>query len=556
MAYYGDVNVVQISFDGGTVWYDVSNLVLWDTISISLAAMNDEFRSAQNTAEFDLLYDPALVAELENADQDLLVIISHNENGTGVSVATLGSGSLGSLTLGGGASAADYVFFMGHAPIGYERSYDGIIINQTFRIQATDSKDLLAVPCGDIVYRTDDTHPYTICNNADNSLSILHNLVAIAGFTNKIHPDLNIPIDIGCFAPPSEDSTVRECIDVLLHEYGYVFFSNEYDVFNAVQWIVDDTKPTDFTFNQDNLLDNFRETVNVRQYEGADITYYEIGQGITTDGDTDVMVYRDTNMAYNDTIGGFFGYVIISGTTYPPATNVEDETDPPNKVKVYQEYTEDSIQYFTNKAIVNKLDYNREAFSSDFSSMLATFDHRLEYRTDPGIVLQTEEYENRKARIVLSNPTLTNLKVYYLNIWAKMIYKTAQRKSKSGIGTGLFRKPFTYEMIFCNTKEFADQYCIARVSQFKNARSVYSVESLEKVSIDSFCRITLADNTDVKAMIVNRTFDNATGIYKYVLKKYSTDAVALASQDVRALSYKTNMAPSYGGQYIGVVTTP
>ena len=126
--------------------------------------------------------------------------------------------------------------------------------------------------------------------------------------------------------------------------------------------------------------------------------------------------------------GTFEGYPIPPTYLYPPKANVIDESTGVNQL-VYQEYTDEAIEYFTNKAIKEQLDYNYKNFSSDFSGIVATENHVIENKFDIGISLDVSEFGNKKARLLYKNNNTTEYKsIYYNNIYADVWYKTSERE--------------------------------------------------------------------------------------------------------------------------------
>ena len=204
------------------------------------------------------------------------------------------------------------------------------------------------------------------------STSLLHTLLSIAGWDNSKIATVTIPEVIAKFAPESEEQTVITVLTQLLFEYGYVLSTDASGNISPCRWnLASDATPV-FEFNDSNIVSEVKIKDGMDSYTGVEITHYNLGYK------ENVLVYRDKNCEYDD--AGFFnGVDIVGGYTYPSETNVIDETTGVNQI-VWQEYSEDSIRYFTNKAISQGLDYNYKAFSSDFSGMIVTENYLHEYR--------------------------------------------------------------------------------------------------------------------------------------------------------------------------------
>ena len=104
------------------------------------------------------------------------------------------------------------------------------------------------------------------------------------------------------------------------------------------------------SFDENNIIQEINIQDKTVSYDSVEVTHYEL------ENLNKVRVYTDSNCPYGDD-GTFEGYPIPPTYLYPPKANVIDESTGTNQL-VYQEYTDDAIEYFTNKAIQEQLDYN------------------------------------------------------------------------------------------------------------------------------------------------------------------------------------------------------
>jgi hypothetical protein len=502
-----------------------------------MRSMSNQYMCAQSEATISLAYNADVYNLIKDSENDILVVIQREQ------AATLGFSTLGSTRLNGGKR-----LFSGHAPLSFNRKYNGIMDNTIITLNATDSADLLDVPCGDVVYRNDGPTTYYLSNPYDKAHSIIHLLAGIAGFPQDRISDVYIPIVHPCIAPTDEEQTVYAVLDSVLHEYGYVLHFDEYDDIHPIKWIYTDTDTASCTFSDTdrNVYDTFAEQRNVRDYLGLELTYYPIGTK------TNVLVYRDSELPYASD-GSFLGYAIPTHTYYPPATNVIDETTG-NPQLVYQEYTDNGINYLTNKAVVNNLDINRNAVSSDYSSMIATFNHNVVYRANSGITVDHSETGNKKARIRFYNSNATSADLDYLNIYASVIYKASKRISKSYTGVAP-RKLAKYEAMFICEDSVAKTYTERRAAQYARATSVYTLSSDRECAVGALVKIVLNDGTDVFGLILDKTTNIVEDRFDYTIIKYDVADYVLTSQAVNSISTPANMNPVYIARYLGKSAT-
>ena len=355
---------VYLQFE--TSYIDVSHLVKYDTLTITPRAFNDSYRYAQNECSFDVIYDDTVYQLYRYATKDILVKVEEVENGI---VTPL---------------------FLGHATYTKKRTYNGILDNTFFSIDATDDLDYMDIPVGDIFVKG-----YSVLDPTNPSNSIVHYLANIAGWgTSKVSTLITISTVIQCFAPPSPEDSVLDVLNDLLYEYGYVLNLDASGNILPIKWNYTDAISTTKEFNDSNIMNEMRVSDSRDAYDSVECVYYDIGYV------DKVKLYHDSNCGY-ESDGSFTGYGVSSNKYYPPEANVIDDITGVLQV-VEQEYTDDSIKYFTNKAIKENLDYNYKAFSSDFSAMIATEGHFADARTDVGITV-TRTFGNKKCTILYFN---------------------------------------------------------------------------------------------------------------------------------------------------------
>lgn len=504
---------VYFDFQDGNNFIDVSHAVKYDTFQITTRAFNDSYRAAQNEATFDLIYDPIIFPLMRYLTKEVIVRIVDID---GIYLTTENQ-----LTITTESDIALIVeqdvalpIFYGTIPPTRAYSYNGILNNTTMTVEAIDEMNKLDIPVGDVLYAN-----CKVANSADTAHSLIHLLAGIAGFTvDRINPTLSIPTVLARFAPTDPEDTVRDVLDTLLYEYGYVLNMSGASTIDPIRWIYPEGTTAEYTFDETNIIKQAQVRDGVKKYDGAEVIYYELKTA------EKVLMYRDDNCGYADD-GSFAGYPIPAGYDYPPEANVIDEVTG-QKTVVYQEYTDDSIKYWTNKAIQNNLDYNYKAFSSNFSAMVATENHFLDNRLDTGLTNTVLEFLNTKCRIVYNNPTGdSNLRVYYNNVYADVWYKSTERTSKID-GTNVNK--YTTEYTF--VKSVADNLVKALDAQYKVGHTTYSFLSEDSVDVGALVDIVMGDGTNQMCFIREKAWSEQTEQFTYSLVSASSDKGVLTSE--------------------------
>jgi hypothetical protein len=492
---------VYLDFQDGSGFRDVSSYVKYDTLQISTRAFSDNWHFAQNTASFSLIYDSVIFPLLHYNEKEVIVHITE--------VLDVGFN----------------VIFYGRIPPTKSRTYNGILDNTFFNVEAVDELTLLDKAAGDICYRN-----YQIMNPANKTQSIVHQLCYLCGLSDS-QIDSNIVISdvIEAFTPPDPNDLCKDLLDTLLFEYGWVLNMSLGGQISPLRWIQNAT--TTFEFNETNIIQQIDIGDTLKSYDGAEVIYYELGAAVTTEGNNEMLLYRDGELPYASD-GSFAGYPIPNGFSYPPETNVIDETTGLNQI-VYQEYDDNAVKYWTNKAIVDKLDYNYKAFSSDFSAIVATSEHRVDWRGDAGLTLTKSVFENRRAELVVNNPTAGYLSLYYLNVYGKVLYKTAERKAiVKNVTTAEDLDKYVSTFIF--SKTIADVLAIKLAAQHLINSTQYGFISEENRPVGEFVRVLLGDGTDQVSIVTEKAWNESTEQYRYRVRAYSEDMGTLTAQTFSA----------------------
>ena len=515
-----DYRKVYLNFQDGNGYRDISHLVLFNSLSIQRRAFNDSYKFAQNEIAFNILYDANILALIEATILPIFVRVTDVREG--IDLTTEDGYSIG--TEDGRHLVIDQdVFiplFQGHLQTSLTRTYNGYDTNTVINLSGTDLLDLLDQPVGDIVLAN-----YKICDPSNTSASIVHHLIGIAGWPSYIVDPLSIVgVSIDRFAPTTADSSILDTLTTLLYEYGYVLNMNSAGFLTLIKWFYEADTEYVFEFNNHNIVNRVEVSDDRSSFDGIDVVYYDLKSA------DDVLLYMDDSCGYADD-STFHGYNVLGGYSYPPETNVIDETTSQPTI-VYQEYEEKGIKYRTNKAIVNHLDYYRDAFSSDFSAIVATENQYLSARYDTGIVISLQEFYNKKCRLVYRNTTANDeLKLFYNNVYGTMWYKSSERTSAIDLVVSP-NSIFKYTSSFLYAKTHADKLAKVLASQYKTRRTQYKFTSSEDITEGAIVKIVLDDGTNQFCVILESSYSETTELYSYVLMRIGLDhaVISLTSQ--------------------------
>ena len=534
---------VYLDFQDGNGFVDVSHLVKYDTFQYTQRAFNDTYRFAQNEASFSVLYDSVIFPKLRYVSDDIIVrIVDLNANACLTTENDWFLLTENSFYLCAEENIAVPVFY-GHIPPTRSRVYNGILQNTVFTLEAIDDLDWMDVPVGDVVYTG-----YQVCSPEDPTHSIVHALSLIAGWdasrvTSVVHIDTVIPK----FAPNSKDDMVKDVLDTLLYEYGYTLNLDVVGHVSPVRWNMPSDVIPSFTFDDSNIVVEASIVDEVRSNDSIKLTYFELGTA------ENVRVYTDDNCGFND-IGEFAGYTIPAGYDYPPETNTIDESTGLPQV-VEQEYTDDAIKYWTNKAIKENLDYNYKAFSSDFSAMVATDSHFVDRRMDAGITVVETTFGNKKCHLLYRNSTSGPLKIYYNNVYADVWYKSSERTVTRNAVTEP-TNPLEYTASFVFTEAAALSLVKAISAQQEIGNVLFSFQSERDVAIGSFVEVVMLDGTDQTCIVRERTYDENTMMHSYTCVACSLDRGTLSSSVVLVNVNVTTVSPFIMTLSTGQINVP
>lgn len=509
------MTTVYIDFGDGFI--DVSSNVIYNTLTYTGNTYNENCTHQQSEASFSLSYAEYIYTGYINAS---ILYVKIYKDGI--------------------------VKFYGYAKPQLEYTYTGVQDNIIFDLNFSDLLSRLNTKIEEVAL-TD----YYVLNSNDSEHSIVHYLCDLCGFdASYIDSTVNI-LDVVPYFVPEDDSEVLSVLDTLLFEYGYSLIQTDEGLFSVVQWAVETTSTSEITLDESDIEIELEVTSNVSDYDTIEITYYEAAVK------DNVLVYAED--LPRDTDGTLTGYAVLASTYYPVKANVIDDTTGLLTV-VEQAYETTGIEYLTNKAITNNLNYNYTAFDSDFSSMLITSNHRLEKKFDDGLTLVSSDFYNKKAHILYYNPTDSSLNLYASRIFATVAY----RRTESTVAFNLIDNPtkqYSYSVQFCFDPDKIQVFGEALSRQYKSCLTfkftsevTWTRGTLINIVTDgtptSLCQVTSSSWDEANAQYVIKCRVIAQTAIA-VSKRTNTEASVIVNTSTASLSVDTTQltVPSVGGSY-------
>lgn len=407
--------------------------------------------------------------------------------------------------------------------------YDGMYELLQLQLEATDRVRKLEVSPDEIVLRNAKIADYT-----NKSQSIIHQLACNAGFTNADIADFTINTTISGFATISGSDSILSIMDTLLYENGFVLHMDENDTIKPIQWILPSGTTPVYTFTGRDIFPALEYSENEKEYNKVEVTYYNVGEK------PNVLLYKHS--VPEDSNGLFTGYPVISGYYYPIEANIiNDETG--LREEVWFEYQDTSIKALTNKAIVEKLDYDprtaMKAFKSDYSAIICTSGHYLDYRADAGLDLLSQTFKNNKAQVLFKNNTSESKKIYYLNVYGNVLYKTAERKTTVGEDltkkkTNAYTSKYVYDSL--TAKNLA-----VGLYQISQNNGTYTFSSFVDVPIGSYVYLNVP-RFETYGIVLEKTYDILNGIFNYKIRQWQSvntqvSTSIISNQDINTTNF-------------------
>ena len=485
--------IVYFDFQDGAGWENVTAYISPE-IRIRSRAMSDSFKYAVNYTSFTIRYNAALFARLRAETEYVLVQIREDDDTTNL--------------------------FTGEFLPAISTTYNGLLYTQNIELEVEDYTHRLDTNIAEFV-----KEDYPILAHTGNSL--VHSLFTAAGVsTSLISTSVSISTNVEAVAL-QEDSNALEFLSTIMYEYGWVPNWDENGLFKPIKWIQASGATPVFTFNEDNISIEVEESTAQIDDEALKLYWYGLGER------TNTIVYTEDTPYDED--GNFEGVAVLHDTFYPEEANVIDDTTGTYQ-KVYQEYEDSGIKFYQSRyGVAEGYDQYSPSFAvehSDFTKLLITKNHVLYTRKDDSLVVETEEYNNSKARIRLANYTAGSLYLYYLHINADVTFTKSQSTVLVEYVTGT-QKIQEYDTKFIYTQADADTLAKAMSNALWYGKHTYSFPSDEYVAEGALVAIVTNSGINTTGIVMEREYDAITEAYTYEVKQIIPTYQAVSARTTR-----------------------
>lgn len=402
---------IFLLFPGDGSYTDVTQYVRDKTVLFQSQLMNTERKSVIDQLSFSVKHDTALTAKFDAASSKIYAYAQDEES--------------------------NYII----------TGYIAPTFSQNIRVVAED----IALEILDNSYLLDETIPEDIYLPADMDdpawpiLSTSSPLTSIVGYIlDSAGYNTATIFDAGCpniattveqISEQKGDRTYREFLDQLLFEYGYVLDFTGTGQFTVYQWnkasVSASVTLSDTATDRDNAFgtaSGLQRTKIDSEYDGVKLEYSE------TDIIENVLLYRE-NLPISTTPGssGFTGQAIAASDYFPSDGDIDD---------IYQEYRADWLDrpYLLRETRKKNKDI----------SLIATSDQVTDFSGDTDIDIDSEIYEQTRAKVLFQNTGAEIENIYYFDIYGTAKFRSA---IKTITTTGDPKKPqeFQAEFIFDDT---------------------------------------------------------------------------------------------------------
>lgn len=491
-------------------WTDITDLTL-DKPSITTRAASDNFHHATDMANFTLNYDATVFEKIRTTVDAVLVKITDD---------------------------AGVRLFTGYFLANYTNNYNGIVDIQFLTIEAQDYTEFLNVDAK--IDNVEQEITYTnikLSDFTDHNNSLIHQLVKMAyledvikigfpGYVSMVNPAFYDTTVIESFSIANSDN-ILSTMDTLLFEFGYVLNWNISGVISPVKWILDTGATPTYTFNDTNIAYSVSEKITTSAYDGVELTWYTIG---TKDN---VLIYA-ADVPKNER-NEYSGEPILTSLYWPDEANVIDDVTGTNQV-IYQEYTDSGIRLATSTLDYNQWDLDFTLSRAKFSGILATSNHARVSKFEPPFGLIEEDYYNTKARILYRNSSSETAYLYYLYIYATVLYRQTEQKYRDVFRIRQAPRYYTYTSTYLYNSTVALKLYKGLRTVASNGNKLWTFSSEEQVAVGTYVSIVLNNGSSATGLLIESVYDDYTRIYEYTVVGMSSTYTAPTEHSVTTIS--------------------
>ena len=402
---------MKIELNFGTVWHDVTSLLVKDSLRIIRKAMTEERRSTLNLCSFSLLWG-----------EDLYDAIS---------------GYTGKIKV----KAEDRSWqFLGEADPVLDIEWKTTSDMPSIAIEAVDFSACLddKIPQSASYPAVVDGPAFFIFRRDNLQMSILYRLLELCGLSGQIDKDApDIDVQIRHISWTKGDKTYREIIDELLYEYSFCLTTKG----DKITWFrtAHYTEKHPEVIEGSDIIGSISKSRIYETYDGVSVVWPK------TRIEEDALLWRG-NLPVGDTSNPRPGEPIASGDYWPEDSDI---------IETWQDY---GTEYLDTEYLSGK---NRLK-NSDIS-LISSSNWYIKDSKDDGVSLDPIDgrevvYEAHRARLRYKNTSEEVKRLYYSSIYGKALIRYQSMQTSTPSDT---RNPKTIDASYIYSLDYAERLAVA-----------------------------------------------------------------------------------------------
>lgn len=366
--------------------------------------------------------------------------------------------------------------------------------------------------------------PFWIFKRDNLSMSILYRLLEARGLADRIDPHApDIPITIEHFSLTKLERTYREVIDALLGDFSYCITA---DV-STITW----GKIAYYEF--DNSIEELSEKDILSGNNSFGVTKrYDVHNGVViqypkTKVMEDALLWRGS-LPTGDTENPTPGEPIAAGDYWPEESDI---------VETWMDFESTYLDtaYLTGK----------ERLQNDSIALLASSDQYIQDTKDPSISLDGNPvYESLRAKLRYKNTGTEAARLYWSEVYGKALVQIAKPKAEYPEGAS---NPSTYPSSYIYNKSDAQATVEARYMMLSKGCWDISLASQKELKPGQVVKLRQAESRwDGYAIVISRSRSyDFSGTWSYMF--VSTDEIKALDTSVTATYRSGQPRPAQDG---------
>lgn len=404
--------MIRIEMNFGTVWHDVSCLLIKNSYSVIRKAMTAERKSTLNLCSFSLLYNADLYKSIQSSQTKILIRTFED----------------------------DKLDFLGEADPVADIDWKNPFDSTDMTIEAVDwticlDKNIMQ----SAAYPAAVDGPAFFIFRRDNlQMSILYLLLELCGVADRIDRDApDIDVQIKHISWTKGEKTYRDIIDTLLYEYSFCLKSDG----DKITWFrtAHFSEKYPEVIEGSDIIGNISKSRSYESFDGVNVVWPK------TRVEDDALLWRG-NLPIGDTSDPRPGEPIASGDYWPEDSDI---------IETWQDY---GTEYLDTEYLSGK---NRLK-NSDIS-LISSSGWYIKDKKDEGVALDPIDgrdviYEAHRARLRYKNSSEETKRLFYSNIYGKALvrYQSMQTYTPSDA-----QNPMVYDASYIYSIDNAERLAIS-----------------------------------------------------------------------------------------------